>query len=129
MYTIDKKKCADCGYCSFVCPFDAIIHHVDEKYYEIDQEKCKKCGQCYKSCIRSAIDASKDQEIIKTIYISEDCIGCSACSRVCPQQAISGQLKEQFTINPDLCIKCGVCANKCPKKAIVTTTVPASKGK
>lgn len=128
MYKIDAKKCADCGYCSFVCPFGAIIHHVDEKYYEIDQEKCKQCGICYKNCITSAIDASEDQTMIKSIKITKDCIGCSLCSRNCPAEAISGVLKEKFKINEDLCLKCGVCAAKCPKKAIAVETMPATKG-
>ena len=45
------------------------------------------------------------------------CIGCTACVRVCPTGAITGERKKPHSINPQLCISCG-CADKCPVKAI-----------
>ncbi|MBR2955714.1 MAG: DUF1385 domain-containing protein, partial [Clostridia bacterium] len=56
MYKINREKCVDCGYCSFVCPFDSIHHHLEDQYYEIDDTLCKECGQCYTACVASAID-------------------------------------------------------------------------
>ena len=96
MYTIDKKACADCGYCNYVCPFAAIDHHLDEKYYEINQEKCQQCGQCFDACITSAIHCDADQEKVAEIFINDNCIGCSLCSRNCPVGAITGKIKEKF---------------------------------
>jgi NADH-quinone oxidoreductase subunit F len=46
------------------------------------------------------------------------CKGCSKCSKVCPVQAISGEIKKPFVINTDKCIKCGTCVSSCPFKAI-----------
>lgn len=46
------------------------------------------------------------------------CIGCTACVRVCPTGAITGERKKPHSINPQLCISCGACADKCPVKAI-----------
>ena len=46
------------------------------------------------------------------------CIGCTACVRVCPTGAISGERKKPHVIHPDVCISCGICAGKCPVKAI-----------
>ncbi len=46
------------------------------------------------------------------------CKGCSKCSKTCPVGAISGKIKEPFSINPKTCIKCGACIAACPFKAI-----------
>ena len=49
---------------------------------------------------------------------AEDCIGCTACTSVCPTDAISGERQEVHTISEDLCIVCGACVTKCPVDAI-----------
>lgn len=46
------------------------------------------------------------------------CKGCSKCSRTCPVSAISGKVKEPFTIDQSKCIKCGACIENCPFHAI-----------
>ncbi len=46
-------------------------------------------------------------------YISDDCIGCGACSKKCPENAISGEIKVRFEIDPSLCQECGVCFQTC----------------
>ncbi|MGE5581263.1 MAG: NADH-ubiquinone oxidoreductase-F iron-sulfur binding region domain-containing protein [Bacillota bacterium] len=46
------------------------------------------------------------------------CKGCGKCSKACPVQAISGDIKKTFVINSDKCIKCGACMKSCPFKAI-----------
>ena len=43
----------------------------------------------------------------------EKCKGCTACSRVCPVDAISGEVKKAHVIDTDKCIKCGACIEKC----------------
>jgi NADH-quinone oxidoreductase subunit F len=62
---------------------------------------------------------SKTCQKLKTIFIDPDmCKGCSKCSKVCPVEAISGKIKEPFTIDKNKCIKCGACVETCPFKAI-----------
>ena len=48
----------------------------------------------------------------------ENCTGCTACTRVCPVNAISGIRKEIHTIDQSVCIKCGACMEKCKFDAI-----------
>ena len=121
MYRIDKGKCEDCGYCNYVCPFQSLIHNIEEKAWEIDREKCKECGQCYDACITKAVLCDDDQKRVETIFINDNCIGCSLCKRACPADAISGVIKQKFNIDEKLCIKCGFCLTKCKKEAITAT--------
>ena len=56
---------------------------------------------------------------LKRIYIDKElCKGCSKCARICPVGAISGTLKQPYTIDESKCIKCGACAEGCVFKAV-----------
>lgn len=46
------------------------------------------------------------------------CRGCSKCVRICPADAITGKIKEPFTIDTKKCIKCGACIEACAFDAI-----------
>ena len=98
MYRIDKGKCADCGYCNYVCPYQSLIHNNEEKAWEIDREKCKECGQCYDACITKAVLCDDNQKRVETIFINDNCIGCTLCKRACPADEISGVMKLKNTI-------------------------------
>lgn len=53
------------------------------------------------------------------IVITDKCIGCTKCSRVCPVNCIEGKVKELHVINQEQCIKCQACIDACPVDAIV----------
>ena len=52
-------------------------------------------------------------------YITDKCIGCTRCAKICPVGCISGNIKEKHIIDQDRCIKCGSCFEVCPVNAII----------
>ncbi len=76
--------------------WDEYIEHVTDK-------KCRS-GQC-KALLQYYIDP-------------ENCVGCTACARNCPVNAISGERKGIHVIDQATCIKCGACLEKCKFNAV-----------
>ncbi|HNY06680.1 MAG TPA: NADH-quinone oxidoreductase subunit NuoF [Bacteroidales bacterium] len=75
----------------------------DEYLAHVVDKKCP-AGQC-KSLLKYVIDP-------------ETCVGCTACARNCPVNAISGERKMAHLIDQSVCIKCGACYEKCKFDAI-----------
>ncbi|MFV0441374.1 MAG: 4Fe-4S dicluster domain-containing protein [Lachnospirales bacterium] len=75
---IDKSKCVECGLCTKVCPFSAIINHK---------------RPCESACKINAISMTED-------YVaridSDKCISCGACVYQCPWGAI---MDKSFILN------------------------------
>lgn len=52
------------------------------------------------------------------LTITEKCVGCGACKRVCPVDCIEGSLKVRHRIDHNKCTHCGQCIQACPVNAI-----------
>jgi len=76
----------------------------DEYYEHVTEKKCRS-----KNC----------RALIKYIIIPEKCVGCGACKRACPAEAISGEVKKIHLIDQEKCIKCGACYQKCKFNSII----------
>jgi NADP-reducing hydrogenase subunit HndC len=78
-------------------------NYYDEYVAHVTDKKCPS-GQC--------------RSLMEYIINADNCVGCTACARVCPVNAITGERKEVHLINPSICIKCGACMDKCKFDAI-----------
>jgi NADH:ubiquinone oxidoreductase subunit F (NADH-binding)/(2Fe-2S) ferredoxin len=87
-------------------PVLATLRYFRDEYVAHIKEKRCPAGVC-KALITYSINA-------------ENCTGCGACLRVCPQEAITGKKKKPHQILIDKCIKCGACFEVCKFDAIVT---------
>ncbi len=54
--------------------------------------------------------------LISYRILPDKCIGCGACERVCPLDAVSGCDKQARIIDQLKCISCGMCLEACPPK-------------
>lgn len=86
-------------------PVLSTLRYFREEYIAHVKDKTCPAGVC-KNLLRYRIDPEK-------------CKGCSLCSKKCPVGAITGEIRNPFTINPDKCIKCGVCMSNCKFGAVV----------
>ena len=73
---IDPMRCIGCGRCFKVCPRD-VFDLVDRSDVMSEDE------------IDEFEDLDEDNAQVMTIATANDCIGCSACSRVCPKNCFT----------------------------------------
>ena len=57
--------------------------------------------------------------LISFSIIKDNCTGCGACKKACPQEAISGKKKKLHVIDQSKCIKCSICFETCKFDAIL----------
>ncbi|MCP4302129.1 MAG: 4Fe-4S dicluster domain-containing protein, partial [Gammaproteobacteria bacterium] len=84
-------------------PVLTTLRYFRNEYEEhIKNKKCR-AGKCVNLC---------------GFEINDKCIGCSACARQCPVDAITGERKEKYVVNQETCIRCGVCRDVCKFDAV-----------
>ena len=108
--TIDYSKCVNCGKCTTVCPYHAIvkttvpcedacptgaIHKDDDGHTRIDMSKCISCGNCFSRCPFSAIlERSQILDVLKALKNGEKIVAMIAPA-VAAQTA--GTIEQLFT--------------------------------
>ena len=105
---IDKSKCKECGACSKVCPYTAIVNRkrpcqnackvkaisrdLQSGVAVIDQEKCISCGACVYQCPFGAVmDKSYILDVVRLLKESEGGKGFRLYAVVAPS------ISSQFT--------------------------------
>ncbi|HHY77020.1 MAG TPA: NADH-quinone oxidoreductase subunit NuoF [Clostridiales bacterium] len=63
--------------------------------------------------------AKQCKALIEYKILEDKCTGCTACSRVCPVKAISGEVKKVHKIDSSICTRCGACKATCRFGAII----------
>ena len=84
---------------------------------DLNQKNCIGCGRCFKACPRDVFDLveresldlddddyddddydddgfSDDTSMVMSLKNIMDCIGCEACSRVCPKKCMSHETQD-----------------------------------
>ena len=78
-------------------------YFADEYHEHIVDKKCR-AGKC-KNLLCYTIDPAH-------------CVGCTACARICPVGAATGERKQTHKIDQAKCIKCGQCFEVCKFHAV-----------
>lgn len=73
----------------------------------------------YKSHVIDKKCPSGKCQALLNFVITDSCIGCTKCSKVCPAGCISGSVKEKHEIDVSKCLKCGACMDNCKFNAII----------
>lgn len=140
----NPELCVNCGMCLKVCSPEAIsrtsasVSGGENITYEFDLTSCTFCGMCQDFCSTKAIRLTEDYHMVATdplelivkgtrfkkkvlgsLAVSEACIFCGICAKICPENAILvDRENKKWILDEEKCVKCGICTGKCPKKCL-----------
>ena len=100
----DIRKASLCGLGQTAPnPVLSTLRNFRDEYVEHIQDRLCRAGVC---------------RALLTYQIVDACIGCGACIKACPADAISGIRKEKHLIGQAKCVKCGQCYLACAFEAV-----------
>ena len=74
----------------------------------------------YDEHVRGVCKTGTCKALVKYI-VTDDCVGCTKCAKLCPVNAIPYMPYEKHSIDIGKCTKCGLCINECIFDAIKIT--------
>lgn len=114
---LPQTQCRECGYAGCLPYAQAMVND------DADVHLCAPGGQEVMLDLAQLLQrppkmpAKTHQNVLA--WIDEAvCIGCAACIRVCPVDAIFGASKLMHTVLADECTGCGLCVPACPVDCI-----------
>lgn len=78
LIAIEGERCIGCGRCFKVCPRD-VFELIDRDDLDLDEMELDDSGD----------DFDEAPGMVMSLKNLLDCIGCQACSRVCPKKCLS----------------------------------------
>ena len=114
---LPQTQCRECGFSGCLPYAEALAKH------EAEINLCSAGGEIVMLDIAQLLrQPPKQPEKIQAkqlAWVDEDiCIGCTACIRACPVDAIMGASKLMHTVIADECTGCGLCVASCPVDCI-----------
>lgn len=128
-----ESRCTACQLCVSKCPEKVLRPSTDiaslmQPYMVFDQGYCRTaCTRCSEVCPTGAIQPiDKEQKtsisIGHAVVLADNCIGCGACARHCPSEAIL-MVDGKPAVNEGKCLGCGACEYYCPARPMTAIYV------
>lgn len=128
-----ESRCTACQLCVGKCPEKVLRPSTDltslmQPYMAFDQGFCRlACTRCSEVCPTGALQPiAKEQKaaisIGHAVVLSDNCIGCGACVRHCPSEALM-MVDGKAAVNESRCLGCGACEYYCPARPMTAIFV------
>lgn len=103
-------------------PYLANLYPDDKRYigicFEISDASIEYFNLGVNPIFREIYTIGNGTAEFKGYRITEKCIGCGKCLKVCPQNCID-KIESKYTIRQNNCLHCGACFENCPSGAVI----------
>lgn len=104
-------------------PYLANLYPDDKRYigicFEVTDASIEYFNLGVNPIFRETYTVGNGKAEFKGYRITEKCIGCGKCLKVCPQNCIDKGQPKPFAIRQNNCLHCGACFENCPAGAII----------